>query len=158
MKSLFGPIHFYKKALKIALPVMFQLLIQSLISLIDNFMVSDLGNIKYSSVNVANQLNMIIFILINSISTAGGIYISQYNGSKDSDGMKQAYRFKILIGISVGILYTACCYFLPKYMMNFMLKGNHNQAEITFEGIKYLKALFRFGRKRIYDRVQSKAS
>ena len=139
MKSLFGPIHFYKKALKIALPVMFQLLIQSLISLIDNFMVSDLGNIKYSSVNVANQLNMIIFILINSITTAGGIYISQYNGTKDGDGMKQAYRFKILIGVSVGILYTACCYFLPKYMMNFMLKGNLNQTEITFEGIKYLK-------------------
>ena len=137
--SLFGPVNFYKKALQIALPIMFQLLIQSLISLIDNFMVSDLGNIKYSSVNVANQLNMVIFILINSITTAGGIYISQYNGTKDGDGMKQAYRFKIIIGVSVGILYTACCYFLPKFMMDFMLKGNLNQAEITIEGIKYLK-------------------
>ncbi len=139
MKSLFGPIHFYKQALKIALPIMLQLLVQSLISLIDNFMVSDLGNIKYSSVNVANQLNMVIFILINSITTAGGIYISQYNGKKDGEGMKQAYRFKIIIGVIVGVLYTACCYFLPKYMMDFMLKGNLNQSEITFEGIKYLK-------------------
>ena len=83
-----GPWSFYKTALKIAVPIMLQLLIQSLISLIDNFMVSGLGDAKMGAVNVANQLNMIIFVLFNSICSAGGIFISQYNGIKDSEGMK----------------------------------------------------------------------
>jgi Na+-driven multidrug efflux pump len=44
---------FYKNALVIAVPIMLQQLIQSLVSLIDNFMVSGLGDVSMSGVNVA---------------------------------------------------------------------------------------------------------
>ena len=44
------------KALLIAIPVMLQQLIQSLVSLIDNFMVSGLGDVSMSGVNVAGQV------------------------------------------------------------------------------------------------------
>ena len=46
-----GTSSFYKRALMIALPVIGQLLIQSLVSLIDNFMVAGLGDIKMGGVN-----------------------------------------------------------------------------------------------------------
>ena len=42
---LFGTGRFYKSALTIAVPIMLQALIQSLVSLVDNFMVSGLGDI-----------------------------------------------------------------------------------------------------------------
>ena len=48
LTNLLGPLSFYKKALAIALPVMGQLLIQNMVSLIDNFMVAGLGDIKMS--------------------------------------------------------------------------------------------------------------
>ena len=51
-QSAFGSLDFYANALKIAVPVMAQLLIQNLVSLIDNFMVSGLGDIKMSGVNI----------------------------------------------------------------------------------------------------------
>ena len=44
-----GPIHFYRQALRFAVPVMIQTFVQSLISLIDNFMVGGLGDIVYLS-------------------------------------------------------------------------------------------------------------
>ena len=52
-KRLFGPAEFYRGALAIAVPIMLQQLIQSLVSLIDNFMVSGLGDVCMSGVNVA---------------------------------------------------------------------------------------------------------
>ena len=51
MKERFGSWSFYKEALAIGIPVMLQALIQSLVSLIDSFMVADLlyfyGNAEY---------------------------------------------------------------------------------------------------------------
>lgn len=139
MNKLIGPATFYQRALKIALPIMFQLLIQSLISLIDNFMVAGLGDIKMASINVANQINMIYFVLINSLCSAGGIFISQYNGIKDKEGMQQAFRFKVLMCSVVSILYIYLCVFHPGKLMGFMLKNNTEKEAIIGYGITYLK-------------------
>lgn len=55
-QKYFGSRSFYKSVLAIALPVMAQMLIQSLVSLVDNFMVAGLGDVKMSGVNVAGQI------------------------------------------------------------------------------------------------------
>ena len=75
--GLFGPAGFYKKALLIALPVMAQLLIQNMVSLIDNFMVSGLGDVKMSGVNISGQILFVFMVLLNTICTAGGIFMTQ---------------------------------------------------------------------------------
>ena len=77
----FGTSSFYKRALSIALPVMAQLLIQNFVSLIDNFMVAGLGDIKMSGVNVSGQINFIFMILINTICMSGGFFMSQFYGN-----------------------------------------------------------------------------
>lgn len=51
--------HFYRRALGFAIPVMIQTFVQSLISLIDNFMVGGLGDIKMSAVNITNQFTFL---------------------------------------------------------------------------------------------------
>ena len=64
--KLFGPASFYKKALLIALPVMLQMLIQNMVSLIDNFMVSGLGDVKMSGVNISGQILFVFMVLLNT--------------------------------------------------------------------------------------------
>ena len=61
---LLGPLSFYKKALCLSLPVMAQVLIQNMVSLIDNFMVAGLGDVKMSGVNIAGQINFVFLIFI----------------------------------------------------------------------------------------------
>ena len=78
-----GTSSFYKRALMIALPVIGQLLIQSLVSLIDNFMVAGLGDIKMGGVNIAGQINFIFLVFTNTICMAGGIFMSQFKGAED---------------------------------------------------------------------------
>ena len=45
-QKYFGPRLFFKNVIAIAFPVMAQMLIQSLVSLVDNFMVAELGDVK----------------------------------------------------------------------------------------------------------------
>ena len=66
-KRLFGPGEFYKHVLAIAVPIMLQQLIQSLVSLVDNFMVSGLGDVSMSGVNVAGHMQFVFMVFINAI-------------------------------------------------------------------------------------------
>ncbi|HZK19756.1 MAG TPA: MATE family efflux transporter [Treponemataceae bacterium] len=141
MHKKFGSWPFYKKALLLALPVMAQLLIQNLVSLIDNFMVAGLGDIKMSGVNVAGQFNMIYLVLTHIICLSGGIFMSQYNGAKAEKEMKHVFRFKLIVLSLVAIIYALFCSSGAKVALNFMVRGNTNAAEIVSQGSSYMRLL-----------------
>jgi putative MATE family efflux protein len=135
----FGPWSFYREVLGIALPVMLQQLIMSMVSLIDNFMVAGLGDTSMASVNVANQLNFVFIVLINTICQAGGIYIAQFRGAGDTEGMKHAYRFKVIFALIASALYFTLCWTIPERMIAMMTMGNASQDAIVLIGSRYLR-------------------
>jgi len=139
LTSRLGPWSFYKEALAIALPVMLQQLIMSMVSLIDNFMVAGLGDISMASVNVTNHLVFVFFVIVNTICQAGGIYIAQFSGANDNEGMKNAYSFKLLFGVCVAILYFAVCRVIPHLLLGILTTNNTAQAEIVTVGSDYLR-------------------
>ena len=63
-RRYFGPGQFYKSALSIAVPIMLQQLIQSMVSLIDNFMVAGLGDVSMSGVSTAGAVLFVFFVYI----------------------------------------------------------------------------------------------
>ncbi|MDR2535290.1 MAG: polysaccharide biosynthesis C-terminal domain-containing protein [Treponema sp.] len=135
----FGPFSFYREALNIALPVMLQQLIMSMVSLIDNFMVAGLGDVSMASVNVANQINFIYLVAVNTVCGAGGIYLAQFKGAGDTEGMKHAYRFKIIFTALVSAVYGVLCWTIPEKMLGLMTIGNAVQEEIIDIGARYLR-------------------
>ena len=139
--SRFGPLSFYREALAIALPVMLQQFIMSMVSLIDNFMVAGLGDISMAAVNVANQIGFIYIVILNTVCQAGGIYIAQFRGAGDSDGMKHAFRFKIIFSLAAAAVYFALCWTLPHRLIAAMTMGNSQQAEIIEVGTTYIKIM-----------------
>ncbi len=138
-KDIIGPWSFYREALAIALPVMAQQFIMGMVSLIDNFMVAGLGDTSMAAVNVANQLNFICVVLINTVCAAGGIYLAQFCGAKNPEGMKHALRFKVIFSFLVASIYVVCCWTVPGAMVSMMTQGNAAQADIIPVGIEYLK-------------------
>ncbi len=135
----FGPLRFYREALSIALPVMLQQLIMSLVSLIDNFMVAGLGDAKMAAVNVANQVNFVYFVILWTLCGAGGIYLAQFRGANDEEGMKQAYRFKAIFALAVSAVHFVLCWTIPEQLMAVMTRGNAAQEEIVAIGADYLR-------------------
>ncbi len=133
-----APRSFYRTALGIALPIMAQQLIQSLVSLVDNFMVAGLGDVAMSGVNVAGQVLFVFQVLLNTICMAGGIYMSQYFGAGDREGMRQALRFKIIAAGAAGIAYIFTCMGIPRTVLSWMVIGNTQAEEILDQGTRYM--------------------
>lgn len=143
---LFGTGRFYKSALTIAVPIMLQALIQSLVSLVDNFMVSGLGDISMSGVNVAGQVLFVFFVYLNAICMTGGIFMTQFFGANDPEGMKQAFRFKLAMGLAAFIPFILVCIVFPRQVLSLMLIGNTQAEAILDEGvaISALRSLWDF--------------
>ncbi|MDR2501257.1 MAG: MATE family efflux transporter [Treponema sp.] len=139
VKRAFGPLSFYRQALGIALPVMAQQLIMSMVSLIDNFMVAGLGDASMAAVNVANQINFTYLVITNSICAAGGIYLAQFNGAGNQEGMRHAYRFKAIFTLAVSLGYGVLCRAAPESLIALMTMGNAAQGEIISAGAAYLR-------------------
>ena len=143
--KLFGNSNFYKKALTIAVPIMLQQLIQNMVSLIDNFMVSGLGDISMSGVNVAGQVLFIFMVYVNAICMTGGIFLTQFYGAKDKNGMKQAFLFKLAMGLAAAIPYFLVCLVFPRNVLSLMLIGNTQADMILDEAVSYIRIMFFIG-------------
>ncbi len=143
--KLFGNGKFYINALSIAVPIMLQALIQSLVSLIDNFMVAGLGDVSMSGVSTAGAVLFVFFVYINSICMAGGIFMTQFFGAKDPDGMKQTFRFKLFFGLGAFIPYFLVCMVFPRQVLSLMLIGNTQAEMILDEAVKYIRIMFFMG-------------
>ncbi|MDR0301552.1 MAG: polysaccharide biosynthesis C-terminal domain-containing protein [Treponema sp.] len=139
LSSRLGPMSFYRQALAIAIPVMLQQFIMSMVSLIDNFMVAGLGDVSMAAVNVTNQFNFVFFVIINTICQAGGIYMAQFNGANDRDGMRNAYSFKLLFAFGVSLLCFLICRSFSFPLIQMLTTNNAAQEEIAVIGSGYLK-------------------
>lgn len=142
---LFGPWKFYGGALAIAVPIMLQSLIQSLVSLVDNFMVSGLGDVAMSGVNVSGQVLFVFMVFLNAICMSGGIFMTQFFGAKDRQGMGQAFRFKLIIGFGAFVPYFLVCRIFPRQVLSLMLIGNSQAEMILDEAVQYIRIMFWMG-------------
>ena len=137
-KRLFGPASFYKEVLAIGLPIMAQSLIQNMVSLIDNFMVSGLGDVKMSGVNIAGQILFVFMVLTNAICASGGIFLTQYFGANEKRGMKQALCFKVVIAGAAFFIYILVSMILPRQVLSLMVVGNTQAELILDQAVQYM--------------------
>ncbi len=135
----FGPLRFYGDALKLVLPVMLQQLITAMISLVDNFMVAGLGDEKMAAVNVANQINFVWLVVVSTACMAGGIYLSQHRGANNKEGMRQAFRFKLMLSLGFSTIHLVLCLVFPEVLIGFMLGGAGRNPGIVTEGARFLR-------------------
>ncbi len=143
--KIIGNFAFYKSTLAIAVPIMLQQLIQSMVSLIDNFMVSGLGDVSMSGVNIAGQILFVFLIFTNTICMAGGIFLTQFFGAKDKGGMQQAFVFKLLMGFAALIPFLLVCLVFPRQILSLMVIGNTETLLILDEAVKYIRIMSLIG-------------
>ena len=104
LKKLFGTKAFYLTVLGIALPIMLQQGITSIVSLLDNIMVGKLGEDALAGVAVSNQILFVYNLLIFGGLAGPGIFISQFFGSGDDEHLRQSFRFKFVLGLAITFL------------------------------------------------------
>lgn len=99
---------FYRRVLGVAVPIIIQNGITNFVSLLDNIMVGQVGTVPMSGVSIVNVLLTVFNLCIFGATSGAGIFTAQFHGSRDSEGVRYTFRFKILIcllltAVSLGI-------------------------------------------------------
>lgn len=91
-----------------------------------------------SGVNISGQILFVFMVLLNTICTAGGIFMSQYYGAGDKRGMCQALSFKAVLAAAAIVLYLLVCMVFPRQILSLMVVGNSQADAILDEAVKYM--------------------
>ena len=96
MKRYIGDRKFYAMLLGIAIPIMVQNGITNFVAMIDNIMIGRVGTEQMSGVAVANQLMFVFNVSMFGMLSGAGIFGAQFFGSKNVDGFRNTFRFKVI--------------------------------------------------------------
>lgn len=126
---------FYNEVFTLALPIVFQQLITTTLSLIDNIMVGSLGEAAIAGVAICNRYYFLFLAPIFGSSGAAGALIAQYYGAKKFEKLKQVFVSLNIIAIFSAILFTLAGLFFPKEIVGLFVI----EASTISAGSAYLK-------------------
>ena len=91
--------------------------------MLDNLMVGAVGTSAMTGVAVANQLIFIFNLCIYGSVTGAGIFTAQYFGKGDNVGVRYTFRFKLVVGIIISLLFGALIFTKGDFVLGLYLKG-----------------------------------
>ncbi len=108
LKRYIGDKAFYRRVFAIAIPIIIQNGITNFVSMLDNVMVGQIGDLPMSGVSIVNNLIFVFNLCIFGASSGAGIFTAQFHGTGNHQGVRHTFRFKFLIcllltGIGIGV-------------------------------------------------------
>ena len=130
IKKFVGDKAFYKMVLAVAVPIMVQNGISNFVGLLDNIMVGQTGTEQMSGVAIVNQLFFVYYLCIFGGLAGAGIFTAQYFGTKDYEGIKTTFRFKLWMGFIITLGAVAIFSFWGRDLIYTYLQGSNDGGDI----------------------------
>ena len=143
-KKFIGSREFYKMVLIVAVPMIIQNGITNFVSMLDNIMVGQLGTESMSGVAIANQLIFVFNLCIFGGISGAGIFCAQFFGAKDHEGVKNAFRFKLIVCAVLCVIFITAFVFWDEQLISFYLHQSESSGDLALtlaEGQKYLRIM-----------------
>ena len=112
-KKYFCDAGFWRVGLRLAIPIALQNLLISSFSLVDTLMVGQLGDVALSAVGMAGQWSWLLNIALFGVISGTSLYISQYWGVRDLDGIHRTYGIALTSALLISAVFTAMGLCLP---------------------------------------------
>lgn len=134
---------FYRRLLMVALPIIIQNGITNFVALLDNVMVGQVGTVQMSGVAIVNQLMFVFNLCVFGATSGAGIFTAQFYGSGNDRGIRDTFRFKILVAIGLTVAGIGIFLVGGDALIGLYLEGDPGSAEALetlHYGKKYLMA------------------
>ena len=144
LKKYIGDRKFYATAMAVAVPIMIQNAITNFVGMLDNIMVGQVGTAQMSGVAIVNQLLFVFNLCIFGAVSGAGIFTAQFAGSRDHEGVRHTFRFKILVCVLLTVLGTALFLVAGEPLVRLYLKGEGKAQDADLflgYGMDYLKVM-----------------
>lgn len=134
----FGNRQFYRMTLSVAIPIMIQNGITNFVGLLDNIMVGQVGTEQMSGIAIVNQLLMVFNLAIFGAVSGAGIFTAQFYGRNDTEGVRNTFRFKLIIATLLTLTGISIFYFFGEQMITMYLLGEGNGLSVE-DALRYGK-------------------
>ena len=131
MRKYIGDREFYKYVFALVVPIMIQQGITSFVNMLDNIMVGVLGQEAISSVSIANQILFICQLAIWGGLSAVSIYSAQFYGNNDMEGMRYAFRSKLIFSTAISVITIVLLLTCGDVFVGLFLQGESNGGDIA---------------------------
>ncbi len=98
-KRYIGDKAFYRSLGAVVIPIMLQNGLSTFVNLLDNVMVGAVGTEQMSGVSIVNQLMFVFNLCLFGGMGGVGIFTAQYYGRQDREGIRNTFRFKLMLSL-----------------------------------------------------------
>lgn len=127
--TFIGDKKFYGTVLKLVLPVIAQNMLSTFVNLLDNVMVGQVGTVQMSGVAIANQLMFVFYLAIFGAVSGAGIFGAQFAGACNWEGLRQTFRFKLLVVLAITAIGATLMIVLDDPVISLYLTGEGNPGD-----------------------------
>lgn len=138
-RKYIGDRTFYRRVIAVVLPIIIQNGIANFVSLLDNIMVGQVGQIPMSGVAIVNQLLFVFNLCVFGATSGAGIFTAQFHGSGNYKGVRHTFRFKLIIGSLICALGVGIFLLAGDGLIGLYLTGEGDQADA--------ESILRYGRE-----------
>lgn len=156
-ERMFGDRDFYAQVVAVVVPIIIQNTVSNVVSLLDNVMVGRVGTLQMSAVAIVNQLLFVFNLCIFGGLAGAGIFATQYAGAHDDKGVRECFRVKWMIALSMLACALVVLIAFPKRLIGMYLAQETAQADAAATlgfGMDYLTVmlwgLLPFGVSQVY--------
>lgn len=126
-----------KRLSVVAIPIMLQSLVQSGLGFLDTLMIGQLGETEIAATGGANQFFFFVQIAFFGLNSGGSIFLAQYFGAKNYDGMKKVLALTSTLAVILGAIGSLVAIIFPSSLMAIFSADEG----VIRAGVTYLKAV-----------------
>lgn len=126
-----------KEVAVIAIPVACQNLLSTTGSLVDTMMLATLGETTVSATSMCAQFSGLFVFFYWGFVAGGTMFITQYWGAKDDDGICRAYGLSSCLILAMGLIFGILSVVFPELVMGIYT----DKPEIQAIGIRYFRIM-----------------
>ncbi len=113
---------FLKRLSMLAIPIMFNEMLNSSVNLLDTFMIGKLGEAAVAAVGLANQIFFLYIVINFGINSGSAIFMGQFNGAKDYRGIHKCLGTTFILTLLTAIIFESAAIFAPETIMSLYSK------------------------------------
>ncbi len=128
---------FFAMACTIAVPIMVQNLIATLVNVADTLMLGFVGQDAMSASSLANNVTNLMWMAVNGFAAGATVMAAQYFGKKDRDTIQKVLGIALRFCMAIGLITFIAAFFFPNQIMTLFT----SEEAVIAEGANYLRIL-----------------
>ena len=120
--GFFSDSEYYRRLIKVGLPITLQVLIMSSLNMVGVVMIGQLGAAPVAAVGLANQIFFLLNLVLFGITSGSAMFTAQLWGKRDILNIRKVLGLALTLGLFVGLFFTLIAEILPEVALSIYSK------------------------------------